>query len=621
MKLQKILWPTEGLCTEEKLYLHTNVIDDDFNINRDENYLKSDLNFINRSKVYMMPGGGFSLDKGGKVEFDTYFNGFSIEKWRKYTQVKEVSVNLELQGDVLVTLSSKLFLHGEVLKKELVRQEVHTTERSSYSFPFGNEEKGMLYFEVTALSDGAVLYGGYYEDTAIEKPVRQPKIGIDICTFKRERYIEKNIGLLNAHVFNNPDSPLQEHLEVFISDNGQTLDIDKLGSDKIHIVRNKNTGGAGGFTRGLMEILKNGNPHGITHALLMDDDITIDTESIEKTYTILSLLKDEYADAFIGGAMLRIDKPNIQVESGASWNAGNLISNKSNLNMNVTWDCLFNEIEEYTEFNAWWYCCFPMDVVSEENLPLPIFIRGDDLEYGLRNMKHLILMNGICVWHEPFENKYSSFLEYYIIRNRLVDNTFHFPDWGKAQLKKAVWGQWRRECKFYRYKNVDLHTRGVRDFLKGVDFFLNTDGEKLHKEIMAAGYKAVPMDQISVPFHYKTYEASRTTKLSILHNIVRKLTLNGYLLPAKHIRIVSMAQVTFPAVWRAKKIVFYDVTANKAFECERSWGQAVAKFFQVLGLTIQIDFKYNKAKKDFLKRGNEIKNIQFWSKYLGLDKQ
>ena len=74
MKLQKILWPTEGLCTEEKLYLHTNVIDDDFNINRDENHLKSDLNFINRSKVYMMPGGGFSLDKGGKVEFDTYFN-------------------------------------------------------------------------------------------------------------------------------------------------------------------------------------------------------------------------------------------------------------------------------------------------------------------------------------------------------------------------------------------------------------------------------------------------------------------------------------------------------------------------------------------------------------------
>ena len=83
--------------------------------------LKSDLNFINRSKVYMMPGGGFSLDKGGKVEFDTYFNGFSIEKWRKYTQVKEVSINLELQGDVLVITSSQAFpFTGESLKKELV---------------------------------------------------------------------------------------------------------------------------------------------------------------------------------------------------------------------------------------------------------------------------------------------------------------------------------------------------------------------------------------------------------------------------------------------------------------------------------------------------------------------
>ena len=97
---------------------------------------------------------------------------------------------------------------------------------------------------------------------------------------------------------------------------------------------------------------------------------------------------------------------------------------------------LINEIEEYTEFNAWWYCCFPMDVVSEENLPLPIFIRGDDLWIRPAQHEASDLMNGICVWHEPFENKYSSFLEYYIIRNRLVDNTFHFPDWGKAQLRR-----------------------------------------------------------------------------------------------------------------------------------------------------------------------------------------
>ncbi len=74
---------------------------------------------------------------------------------------------------------------------------------------------------------------------------------------------------------------------------------------------------------------------------------------------------------------------------------------------------------------------FPMKIVTPENLPMPIFIRGDDLEYGLRNMKTLILMNGICVWHEPFENKYSSFLEYYIMRNQLIDNSFHCQWYGR----------------------------------------------------------------------------------------------------------------------------------------------------------------------------------------------
>lgn len=45
----------------------------------------------------------------------------------------------------------------------------------------------------------------------------------------------------------------------------------------------------------------------------------------------------------------------------------------------------------------------PMNLIDSKNLPIPFFIRGDDMEYCLRNMKDLILMNGVCVWHETFE--------------------------------------------------------------------------------------------------------------------------------------------------------------------------------------------------------------------------
>ena len=81
-------------------------------------------------------------------------------------------------------------------------------------------------------------------------------------------------------------------------------------------------GGAGGFTRDLIEILEHNDIFQITHILLMDDDIVIEPESLVRTFMLLCLLREEYLDAFIGGAMLRLDRQYIQVEAGAVWDAG-----------------------------------------------------------------------------------------------------------------------------------------------------------------------------------------------------------------------------------------------------------------------------------------------------------
>ena len=32
MKLQNIIWPKQGVCTEEKLYFHSNMIDEEMKI-------------------------------------------------------------------------------------------------------------------------------------------------------------------------------------------------------------------------------------------------------------------------------------------------------------------------------------------------------------------------------------------------------------------------------------------------------------------------------------------------------------------------------------------------------------------------------------------------------------
>ena len=314
--------------------------------------------------------------------------------------------------------------------------------------------------------------------------------------------------------------------------------------------------------------------------------------------------------------MLRLDQQYKQVEAGAVWNGGYLLSLKRDLDLRICEECLYNEVEEYAEFNAWWYCCFPISIVRPDNLPLPIFIRGDDLEYGLRNMKKLILMNGICVWHEPFENKYSSFLEYYIMRNQLIDNSFHCQWYGKKQLNKTMFKHCMQEIMFYRYKNVDLYLQGIKDFLKGPKWLMEQDGEALHKKVMSEGYKGQNLEELPVGFSYPVYERSFRQYNTIIRNIKRNLTFNGLLLPNKGENIVPMSGAKTPQFYRKKRVMHYDASARKAFITERSFGLSLKYMFKTIGMLFEISFKLKKAQKAYREEGLKLRTLEFWKGYL-----
>ena len=319
--------------------------------------------------------------------------------------------------------------------------------------------------------------------------------------------------------------------------------------------------------------------------------------------------------------MLRLDKQYIQVEAGASWNGGYLQSLKTNLDLRICDSCLYNEIEEYAEFNAWWYCCFPLDIVSENNLPLPIFIRGDDVEYGLRNMKKLILMNGICVWHEPFENKYSSFLEYYIIRNQLIDNAFHCKWYDARHLKKCIKVHCRQEIMYYRYKNIDLYIQGVRDFLKGPEWLMRQDGEMIHKQVMAAGYKAQELETLPMAFRYPLYEDSCKVHDTVKARYKRIFTLNGLFLKAKGESIVPMAAPKSIMFYRKKRVMHYDVTSKKAFITEKSYRESFRCICKTMVLIWLVPFQLKKAQRSYRKEGLKLRTLEFWTQFLGLNKK
>ena len=130
-------------------------------------------------------------------------------------------------------------------------------------------------------------------------------------TFLKEDYIIPNIELVKNEVL-AADDVIAKNFHMFVIDNGRTLDAEALSDEGVTILPNPNVGGSGGFARGMMEAMK--HDENFTHVLLMDDDVSISTESLRRTFNLLSLATGKYKNAFINGAMLVAEEPNRQFE-------------------------------------------------------------------------------------------------------------------------------------------------------------------------------------------------------------------------------------------------------------------------------------------------------------------
>ena len=601
MKLQNIIFPSAKNCTEELLY---------FRRRGDARYRISDDHI--------------TLNKEAAVSFDTYFNGFSAGKWFKYTRIENISLKLWIKGCMRVRLIYKEKQPDQIFSYVVGERCCDTKGKTAeLEFPFQYERKtGMYAFELEASEDGCCFYeGAFYAAGEEAKKAEDIKIALIICTYKREEFIYKNLGILNECFWADPNSEMNGNLEAYISDNACTLDPSRAGEGRnIHIFPNKNTGGSGGFTRGMIECLR-ARESGITHVLLMDDDIVIQPESVFRTYSILKMLKPEFKDAYIGGAMLRTDKQWYQTESGSLWNSGNLIGRKAGLDLRELDACLYNEFEEKCDYNAWWYCTIPMEYVKEDNLPLPIFIRGDDVEYGLRNMKALILMNGICVWHEPFEFKYSSSMYYYIFRNRLIDNAIHGVPYSKKQFLKEFREWFKRELFTYRFKNAQLLLDGANDFLKGIEWFKQQDGETLNQEIMKKGYHLKNISELEVPFDFPIYDQTIHRFEGRLHQLKRILLLNGLFLKASGDAIVPTIDPHILYFYRKERALHYDYMSQKGFVTRKDNKEFFRLYREYRKLKRLCGRKYDSISREYGERGKELMDLGFWKKYLNLEEK
>lgn len=555
MRLQNIRFPEPDICREEELYFHRN---------------------------------------GEWIDFNGYFNLFYIEKRKKYTNQETLTLHLEVGDCQAVRL-----IHDETMIREIELS--GQPEPLTLEFPYQETDKGVFWFSVkpgiSSKSDVPQLSGWYEGKCQEEKSVR---IAAVVCTFKREPYVLRNLKSV-LRFLERPENASM-NLCYWLVDNGRTLseheEISRLAAqhpDTIRIIPNRNVGGAGGFTRGMIEAIEEKERLGLTHVQMMDDDAVMDPELFVRAYGFLGMRKDEWEDITLGGSLWREDFLYIQQAAG-EWFEEFVVKNDFPLadlrDFHTCTDKYMCEaVHKNTPYSGWWCCCMSLNLVRPDNLPIPLFLHHDDIEFGIRNQKAgIVFLNGFGVWHKGFELTFTGVNTYYDVRNTLITTALIEKERSQTEILKWIWKRITVDIIEFRYGEMRLAYQAFYDFCRGPEWLSKTDAEKLNnwlreqvamKPIENLKEELGEEDYRRIKQYAEDYRDSYEVKTVNEYfgparkaaNLVKKATFNGWLLPADK-KIIALSPVESPfQAFRKKKVVLFEPFSGKAVLAKKDWKQ------------------------------------------------
>ena len=579
----------------------------------------------------------------GVYDFTTYFNALSVSKLRTYTSMRSAMLHLELKGAACTVQQTM----GDALAHEsLLVEGTDVTVPASDDWQVVDlplvitDTMVLVGFKIVTEGQVAIRNSHYVLD--VEDDFNEVELAVATTTFKKESFVINNIGLVRSHIIESGDD-IAKHFHMYVIDNGRTLDAMALSGDRIEVIPNENVGGAGGFTRGMIAAMRQ-KPKA-TNVLLMDDDVAVSPESIKRTYNLLRILKPQYREAMISGAMLNYEVGEAQWEdTGFMTKDGIFAPCKPPLRLTQFEDIIFNEIHEMTKeitpdnhYAAWWYCCIPISVIERNGLPLPLFVRCDDAEYGIRCKTDFITMNGLCVWHMSFHKRYNPAVErYQTTRNTMIAQAAAGMA-PHADFMHELHRNMQLELKKFGYDNAELCLDAFEDFLKGPKF-IGTKGQA-EKSFMAANQhkeKLYDLDELQkladADVDLAGFDITTINRQLIDSDKPRKtrqrlrdyLTDNGQRLvrtDGDGYAVIPLIGWAYPAgvIRGKKKLIVIDWYNRKGAIRTKDSDR-----YQKIHKRYQRDLRYYKAnidrlRKEYQEAFPQLTSMKFWENYLDLD--
>lgn len=410
-----------------------------------------------------------------KISFNRLFSVFFENYWRSIVPYGAVRLTIRYSGSATLNVWRETRREGAdsglrspvvSIRLPVVEDGVgeHVVDIASDKGPFASS--GLLFFDLEG-DEPFGFHGGHW---SIDKePVRDVRLAVATCTVDYAKMMPIFFGSLES------DSDLVRNLEQIIVVNNKPDSYDpKLVEKypevarKLKVVHQDNLGGSGGFTRGILEA--ESNPR-VTHIALLDDDAVLAPGALARARGVLSFCDPS---TIIGGQMLDLNRPTTLLASGQFYNVSSVELSNPVLNTELTedgWQQAFLDRHE-GQWNGWWLCIFPREAFKSAGYPVPLFLKWDDVEYGVRTDQKgfgMIAWPGVSVWHEAPDMKPVSWQAYFNTRNGFITKVLRAEDdrAASAGLFRFMVGEFMSVLLTFRYFQARLVIEAMQDFLRG----------------------------------------------------------------------------------------------------------------------------------------------------------
>ncbi|WP_246954734.1 glycosyltransferase [Brachybacterium sp. Marseille-Q7125] len=430
--------------------------------------------------------------------FGTYFNAFPASYWRRWTPVRSVRLTVTTAGP------GQLIVYRSNARGSIQRHD---------AVPLGNgsaPETTVLDLPLDAFGDGGWywfdLYSGHSEvtligaDWSLEAAAARTEgtVSLAMTTMNKVSYALDNVEQISK------DARLREILDVMyvvdqgsdrLSDHPERLDeMQAAMGDQLEVIEQGNIGGSGGFSRGMYEASTNGRS---TYVVNLDDDIVIEPESLSR---LVAFADYATVPTLVGAHMFDLNNRSVLHAYGEIVNPWRFLWMLPSEEHEYGHDLAAEPLRSTpwlhrrvdVDFHGWWTCLIPTEVVREIGLSLPVFIKWDDSEYGLRAKAAgypTVSLPGAGVWHISWQDKDDGvgWQSYFHERNRAIAALLHSPyERGGRLIKESQFLDIKHIISM-QYSTVANRALALRDLLRGPETLHAEIGTKLPqiKQVLA----------------------------------------------------------------------------------------------------------------------------------------